>query len=33
VQDKQVIQYNSSTGKFEANTVTATSVIVDGGRF
>ena len=33
VQDKQVIQYNSTTGKFEANTVTATSVIVDGGRF
>jgi hypothetical protein len=33
VQDKQVIQYNAITGKFEANTVTATSVIVDGGRF
>jgi len=33
VQDKQVIQYNSATGKFEANTVTATSVVVDGGRF
>jgi hypothetical protein len=33
VQDKQVIQYNAITGKFEANTVTATTVIVDGGRF
>ena len=33
VQDKQVIQYDSATGKFVANTVTATSVIVDGGRF
>jgi hypothetical protein len=33
VQDKQVIQYNAITGKYEANTVTATSVIVDGGRF
>jgi hypothetical protein len=33
VQDKQVIQYDSATGKFVANTVTATSVVVDGGRF
>jgi hypothetical protein len=33
VQDKQVIQYNAITGKYEANTVTATTVIVDGGRF
>jgi len=33
VQDKQVIQYNATTGKFEANTVTATTSIVDGGRF
>jgi hypothetical protein len=33
VQDKQVIQYNATTGKYEANTVTATTSIVDGGRF
>lgn len=33
VQDKQVIQYNAITGKYEANTVTATTSIVDGGRF
>ena len=33
VQDKQVIQFNSATGKFEANTVTATVVSVNGGSF
>jgi len=33
VQDKQVIQFNSATGKFEANTVTATVVAVNGGSF
>jgi hypothetical protein len=33
VQDGQVIKYNSSTGKFEANTVTATVVAVNGGSF
>ena len=33
VQDKQVIQFNSTTGKFEANTVTATVVSVNGGSF
>jgi hypothetical protein len=33
VQDGQVIQYNSTTGKFEANTVTATVVSVNGGSF
>ena len=33
VQDGQVIQYNSATGKFEANTVTATVVSVNGGSF
>lgn len=33
VQNGQVIQYNSTTGKFEANTVTATVVAVNGGSF
>ena len=33
VQDGQVIKFNSSTGKFEANTVTATVVAVNGGAF
>jgi len=33
VQDKQVIQYDSATGKFVANTVTATVVSVQGGTF
>ena len=33
VQDGQVIKYNSATGKFEANTVTATVVAVNGGSF
>lgn len=33
VQNGQVIQYNSTTGKFEANTVTATVVSVNGGSF
>jgi len=33
VQDKQVLQFNSTTGKFEANTVTATVVAVNGGSF
>jgi hypothetical protein len=33
VQDKQVLQFNSATGKFEANTVTATVVAVNGGSF
>lgn len=33
VQNGQVVQYNSTTGKFEANTVTATVVSIDGGRF
>ena len=33
VQNGQVLQYNSSTGKFEANTVTATVVSVNGGSF
>ena len=33
VQDGQVIKYNSATGKFEANTVTATVVAVNGGVF
>ncbi len=33
VQDGDVIQYNSTTGKFEANTVTATVVAVNGGSF
>ena len=33
VEDGQVIQYNSTTGKFEANTVTATVTSVFGGKF
>ena len=33
VQNGQVIQFNSTTGKFEANTVTATVVAVNGGSF
>jgi hypothetical protein len=33
VQNGQVIQYNSTTGKFEANTVTATVTSVFGGKF
>ena len=33
VQDGDVIQYNSATGKFEANTVVATVVSVNGGSF
>jgi hypothetical protein len=33
VQDKQVLQYDSATGKFVANTVTATVVSVNGGAF
>jgi len=33
VQDKQVLQFDSATGKFVANTVTATVVSVNGGSF
>jgi hypothetical protein len=33
VQDKQVIQYDSATGKFIANTVSATVTSVNGGSF
>jgi hypothetical protein len=33
IQNGQVIQYNSATGKFEANTITATVVSVNGGSF
>ena len=33
VQDKQVIQYDSATGKFVANTVSATVTSVNGGSF
>ena len=33
ISDGQVIQFNSATGKFEANTVTATIVSVNGGSF
>jgi hypothetical protein len=33
VQNGQVVQYNSATGKFEANTVTATVISVNGGAF
>ena len=33
VQDGQAIIYNSATGKFEANTITATVVSVNGGSF
>ena len=33
VQDKQVIQYDSATGKFIANTVSASVTSVNGGAF
>jgi hypothetical protein len=33
VQNGQVLQFDSTTGKFEANTVTATVVAVNGGSF
>ena len=33
VQDGQVIQFDSATGKFIANTVTASLVSVNGGSF
>jgi hypothetical protein len=33
VQDKQVIQYDSATGKFIANTVSASVTFVNGGSF
>ena len=33
VQDKQVIQYDSATGKFVANTISATVTSVNGGAF
>ena len=33
VQDGQVLQYDSATGKFVANTVTASVVEVNGGSF
>jgi len=33
VQDKQVLQFDSATGKFVANTVTATVISVQGGSF
>ena len=33
VQDGQVLQFDSATGKFIANTVTATVVSVQGGTF
>jgi hypothetical protein len=33
IEDGQVIQFNSATGKFEANTVIATVVSVNGGSF
>ena len=33
VQNGQTIVFNSATGKFEANTVTATVVSVNGGSF
>jgi hypothetical protein len=33
IQDKQVLQYDSATGKFIANTVTASLVSVNGGSF
>jgi hypothetical protein len=33
VSNGQVIQFNSATGKFEANTITATVVSVNGGSF
>ena len=33
VQDKQVIQYDSATGKFIANTISASVTSVNGGAF
>jgi hypothetical protein len=33
VQNGQSLVYNSSTGKFEANTISATITSLDGGRF
>jgi len=33
IQDKQVIQYDSASGKFIANTVSATVTSVNGGSF
>ena len=33
VQNGQVLQYNAATGKFEANTVSATVTTVNGGSF
>jgi len=33
VQNGQSLVYNSSTGKFEANTIIANITAVDGGRF
>jgi hypothetical protein len=33
VEDGQVIRYNSTTGKYEANTITATVTSVFGGKF
>jgi len=33
IQNNQVLQYNSATGKFVANTVTASLVAVNGGSF
>ena len=33
ISNGQVIQYNAATGKFEANTITATVVSVNGGSF
>ena len=33
VEDKQVLQFDSATGKFIANTITATVVSVNGGAF
>jgi len=33
VSDGQVLRYNSTTGKYEANTITATVTSVFGGKF
>jgi len=33
IQNNQVLQYNSATGKFVANTVSATVTVVNGGAF
>jgi len=33
VQNGQSLVYNSTSGKFEANTISATVTSVDGGRF